>query len=171
MDQSDNDQKATHMTHPPEFLELDKLLELTNVEYYKINADDFKNDQTLQDLRKSRGYSYEDTVRITPQMQGYDDKMKMFFREHIHSDEEIRLIVDGSGYFDVRDKNDRWIRIECAKNDLLILPAGIYHRFTVDKKDFVEANRYFIGEPVWTAINRPADDHPSRTEYLKKFKA
>ena len=41
-------------------------------------------------------------------------------KEHIHYDEEIRYCMDGSGYFDVRDRNDKWIRVALEKGEYTI---------------------------------------------------
>ncbi|CAF1010999.1 unnamed protein product [Rotaria sp. Silwood1] len=125
---------------------------------------------SLVKLKQDRGYTYEDEIKMEPSMEKYDEKLKIFFAEHIHSDEEIRLVLEGSGFFDVRDCDDKWVRVHVFPGDLIILPAGIYHRFIPDKQNFIHARRFFVGEPVWTPINRPnGDTHPSRTAYIEKL--
>ncbi|KAG5928594.1 hypothetical protein E4U42_000358 [Claviceps africana] len=95
------------------------------------------NLQDVDKLATDRGYKNRDEVIVSPEKMGeaYDDKVRTFFCEHLHEDEEIRYIRGGSGFFDVRSKDDQWFRVRLEKNDLLILPAGIYHRFTTDEKN------------------------------------
>ena len=97
----------------------------------------YPNVEDVNALASSRGYKNRDEVTISPEAMGdvYEEKVKMFFNEHLHEDEEIRYILDGGGFFDVRDKEDAWVRIKLDKYDLMIMPAGIYHRFTTDEKN------------------------------------
>ena len=124
----------------------------------------------LAAVRAARGYTYQDEVRVGKEVTaGYEAKLAMFFAEHIHADEEVRYVTRGSGYFDVRREADgAWVRVHTVAGDCIVLPAGLYHRFTLDSGDYVEAQRLFVGAPVWTPINRgpEADGHPARTAYL-----
>ncbi|KAJ6321696.1 hypothetical protein OIU77_011717 [Salix suchowensis] len=138
--------------------------------YWRLNPENYENDAELKKIREDRGYNYMDLLDICPEkVADFKEKLKNFYTEHIHADEEIRYCLEGSAYFDVRDKYDRWIRIWIKAGDLIILPAGIYHRFTLDTGDYVKLMRLFVGEPVWTAHNRPQEDHPARKEYIKNL--
>lgn len=165
-------------------------LEKIGVLYYH-----FPSLEGVDALAAERGYRNRDEIKVSPQHMGdvYEDKVKMFFHEHLHEDEEIRYIRDGQGYFDVRSKDDEWVRVQLEKDDLLILPAGIYHRFTTDDANvslamippprfletchvnmqlqFVHAMRLFKDEPKWTPLNRDPvlDNNHHRQAYVKGF--
>lgn len=144
MDESAEDQRLDHQRSPPHPIDLDQLEKKTGVLYWKINVDDLENDALLAKIRSDRGYSYMDEITCSPdKLDNYEEKLKNFFREHLHSDEEIRLVLNGSGFFDIRDPaTDDWIRIKVEKGDLIVLPAGSYHRFTLDTT--VSAILFFI---------------------------
>jgi len=82
-----------------------------------------------------------------------------------------RYVLDGSGYFDIRSPTDAWVRIAVTPGDMIVLPAGAYHRFTVDEAASVRAVRLFRDAPAWTPIARGAgpgegDDLSCRKSYL-----
>jgi 1,2-dihydroxy-3-keto-5-methylthiopentene dioxygenase len=112
----------------------------------------------------------------------YDDTLKVFYDEHLHIDEEIRYVIDGEGYADVhlpyrrahdqiRDKSERWIRIFLEKGDLYILPAGVYHRFSVSETNYIQAVRLFKDLPEWAAYPRRkhGNDLEARKQYMENF--
>lgn len=162
-------QRLPHRQEPNRPCPVDVLRQLGVVSWH-INPDGYAEDAQYQAIRKVRGYTYEDEIDIhKDRLPGYEAKLKIFFEEHIHADEEIRYVLDGSGYFDVRDAEDRWIRISCQKGDMIVLPAGIWHRFTLDEGNYIKAKRLFVGEPVWTPLNRSDnyDSHPARVAYVQ----
>lgn len=173
MDHNDSDQRLEHHLDPPRFVGLDKLKEL-GVLYWTFDPETYDKDPEYKRLKHERGYTYEDSIICSPdKLDNYETKIKSFFDEHIHTDEEIRFVLEGSGYFDVRDFDDRWIRIEVKRGDMIVLPAGIYHRFTLDAKNYIRALRLFVGEPVWTPHSRSKleENHPSVQSYRQTFQS
>jgi len=135
-----------------------------------IKQFNYPNVEDVNELASSRGYKNRDEITISPNTMGdaYEDKVKSFFNEHLHEDEEIRYILDGSGFFDVRDNNDKWVRIRLDKYDLMIMPAGIYHRFTTDEANYTKAMRLFKDDPKWTPLSRgpETEENDFRKDYV-----
>lgn len=65
---------------------------------WQLDADRHESDPQLAAIRKVRNYSYMEIVNINKdKLPGYEQKIKAFYEEHIHSDEEIRYVLDGKG--------------------------------------------------------------------------
>ena len=94
----------------------------------------------LEDVATSRQYTNRDEVSASKILArvglvAYEQLLETLFTEHMHEDEEVRYILKGNGYFDVRDVGDRWVRIKAEPGDFLVLPPGIYHRFAMDESN------------------------------------
>ncbi|XP_053214675.1 acireductone dioxygenase-like [Panonychus citri] len=161
-----SDPLSPHKPEPMKFIEGKELKERTGVLTWKLDNDNYE--QQLSEICLKRGYSGSDVLEMYPELSDdYNAKCEKFFTEHLHPDEEIRLWIDGAGYFDVRDPKDNWIRMQVEKGDLLILPPGIYHRFSPKPFGKTAFKRIFTEEPIWIGHNRPADDHPARIKWLE----
>lgn len=67
---------------------------------YKLDPVNYEQDGSLEKIRNERGYSYMDEIECSPnKLLNYCEQLKMFFQEHIHSDEEIRLVPYSLPYF------------------------------------------------------------------------
>ncbi|KAK7213525.1 hypothetical protein V2G26_020703 [Clonostachys chloroleuca] len=53
--------------------------------------------EKVNDLAAERGYKNRDEIKVSPETMGeaYETKVKSFFSEHLHEDEEIRYIRGG----------------------------------------------------------------------------
>jgi 1,2-dihydroxy-3-keto-5-methylthiopentene dioxygenase len=85
--------------------------------YYRIPSE-----SDVDKLASERHYKNRDLITVSPEKMGdiYEEKVKSFFHEHLHEDEEIRYIRDGTGFFDVRSEDDEWVRIQLEKDDLIV---------------------------------------------------
>jgi 1,2-dihydroxy-3-keto-5-methylthiopentene dioxygenase len=99
---------------------------------------------TVSSLR-DRNYKNHDFV-LSKNIPNLAEKLETFKTEHLHYDEEIRFMIDGSGFFDIKDENDRWVRIVTEKGNMIVLPAGAFHRFVPDEKLYFHAMRLFQDE-------------------------
>jgi 1,2-dihydroxy-3-keto-5-methylthiopentene dioxygenase len=62
------------------------------------------------------------------------------------------------------------VRLHISAGDLIVIPAGMYHRGTLDEDDFCSIMRLFRDSQRWNAIARSekrAEAHPSRQQYTK----
>jgi len=108
----------------------------------------------IEALKRKNHYVTADVVVLSPQTPNVEHLLAMFRKEHYHPDDEVRLIVDGSGVFTIRGKDDQLFEVAVSPGDLLVVPARAWHWFDLGEDRTIKAVRLFQTPAGWTAIYR-----------------
>jgi 1,2-dihydroxy-3-keto-5-methylthiopentene dioxygenase len=114
------------------------------------------SDAEIERIKRDRGYVEQDEVALSRETPNLDAVCAKFDKEHFHTLDEVRFVVDGAGIFDVRDGGDRWVRIEVDAGDLIIIPARTYHRFYLTETKNIRCTRLFLNQEGWAPLYREA---------------
>jgi len=108
----------------------------------------------IERIKRDRGYVDQDEVSLSRETPNLDAICAKFDKEHYHTLDEVRFVVEGEGIFDVRDTVDRWVRIEVDAGDLIVIPARTYHRFYLTAAKNIRCTRLFLNHDGWAPLYR-----------------
>lgn len=107
--------------------------------------------EEIDALCETRGYQTADVIALTPQTENLDDLLKKFDKEHIHTEDEVRFTVSGRGIFAIRGRDDELYDVEVHPGDLLVVPEGTPHYFTLCDDRQIQCIRLFTDMSGWVA--------------------
>jgi 1,2-dihydroxy-3-keto-5-methylthiopentene dioxygenase len=110
----------------------------------------------IERIKREHGYVDEDFVELAPETPNLETICAKFDKEHFHTEDEVRAVVEGAGIFDVRDEGDQWIRIEVSKGDMIVIPARTFHRFYLTDAKHIRCMRLFANNEGWAPLYREA---------------
>lgn len=107
-------------------------------------------DNRFEELRREKGYQTRDLVVIHEDIPGLADMLAKFDKIHTHSDDEVRYILAGSGYFGFVEPDGNQFLLEVGAGDYINVPANAEHWFEMRGCARCKAVRYFIDTSGWT---------------------
>ncbi len=90
-----------------------------------------------------------DVIDVNPTTPNLDAMLAKFDREHTHSEDEVRFIVSGRGIFFLH-LGDKVTSVEVGPGDMLRVPRGTTHWFTLCEDRRIRAIRWFQDTTGWT---------------------
>jgi 1,2-dihydroxy-3-keto-5-methylthiopentene dioxygenase len=104
----------------------------------------------LDGLMGETGAGSADVLKLTPDNPNAAALRQKFLSEHIHTEDEIRFFVHGSGNF-IMHVDGRVYDAHCVAGDLISVPAGTKHWFDAGEAPFFTALRVFSDPSGWVA--------------------
>ena len=111
----------------------------------------------VQQLKDEGGYTTADVIALSPETPNLDELLAKFDKEHEHTEDEVRFVVDGRGVFTIHaDQGDEDVTfdVEVHPGDLLVVPEGTYHWFDLCDDKTIKCIRVFETKEGWVAHYR-----------------
>jgi 1,2-dihydroxy-3-keto-5-methylthiopentene dioxygenase len=109
-------------------------------------------EEEIKDISARRGYKSWDVISLAEHTPNLDELLKGFEREHHHTDDEVRFIVSGHAVFIIQGKNSKFFEVHLNPGDLISVPEGVRHYFTLDDDQKVVAIRIFVTAEGWVPV-------------------
>ena len=122
-----------------------------------VSPDEAERAAAIEKIMLEHRYVDRDVVELSSDTPNIDAICAKFDREHYHTEDEVRFVLDGDGIFDIRDSTDRWIRIEVTEGDMIVIPAHKYHRFYLTDEKRIRCMRLFANNDGWAPLYRSED--------------
>jgi len=109
-------------------------------------------DNRFEELKRDKGYQTRDMVVIHEGIPNLGEMLAKFDKIHTHSDDEVRYILSGSGYFGFVERDGSQFLLEVSSGDYINVPANTEHWFEMKDCTRCKAVRYFIDTSGWTPL-------------------
>ena len=104
----------------------------------------------LDDLKRRGGFVTADVVDVYPDTPNLEAMLAKFSKEHTHTEDEIRFILQGRGVFHINPGEKPVFAIEVWEGDLISVPLGTRHWFDLCNDRRIRAIRLFQDMSGWT---------------------
>jgi 1,2-dihydroxy-3-keto-5-methylthiopentene dioxygenase len=131
-------------------------LNAQGVFYTRLATDQGGYQPPIDQLKRERGYVEQDVIALRPDTPNLDAICAKFVDEHFHDDDEVRFVLEGEGIFDIRSRDDRWMRVVVEPGDLIVVPKDRHHRFLLTDTKTIRCVRLFRDASGWVPHYRAA---------------
>ncbi len=100
-------------------------------------------------MKQRGGYVTADVIDVNPSTPNLESMLARFDKEHTHSEDEVRFILAGRGIFFL-NLGGRVASVEVGPGDMLRVPRGTTHWFTLCEDRRIRAIRWFQDTTGWT---------------------
>jgi 1,2-dihydroxy-3-keto-5-methylthiopentene dioxygenase len=111
----------------------------------------------IEDLKAKGGFVTADVIDVRPETPNLDTMLAKFSKEHTHSEDEVRFILQGRGVFHIHatgpDGTDTVFAIEVGAGDLISVPIDTRHWFDLcDDRRIARLHDEWMGDPTPTDV-------------------